>query len=196
MKVNVIRSSNPDMVMKMSLGGFQSESDMNYFRSNYENFVNRVGATTNAFVNTVKKVYSYVTNNDLIENAKRVLTRVDSVANDRIIYPINLNNIHRPGLVMRRYIMAQPVIYEKYQHDLCSGYEDEWQHTEMDIKPTLRDDYLKAMDGVLGDEKTIFMTEENNLSTRERFIIQNAWDTVTDLIASGVDPTDFEGGEL
>jgi hypothetical protein len=196
MKVNVIRASNPDMVMKMSLGGFQTEEATNYFRQNYDNFISRVGTTTNTFVNAVKNVYNYVTNTDVINSAKHILTRVDTVANDRVIYPVDIKTIHRPGLVMRRYIMANPILYTKYENDLCSGYEDEWNNNERDVRPEWRDDYLRVMDGVLGDEKTIFMTEENPLSSRERFIVQNAWDTVTDLIASGIDPTDFNEGEI
>jgi len=196
MKVNVIRTDNPDMVMKMSLGGFHNEDTVNYFKDNYNNFAKRVGDGASAFVNTVKNVYNYVSNVSVIDSAKRALTRVDSVINDKIIYPVNHDNIHRPGLVMRKYIMAEPTLYKKYDNNLCSGYEDEWENQDQEYKPEWRDDYLKSIDGVIGDDKTIFMTEENHLSSRERFIIQNAWDTVSDLIACGVDPTDFEKGEI
>ena len=196
MKVNVIRADNPDMVMKMSLGGFHNDSTINYFRENYNNFTERLGERANAFVNTVKNVYSYVSNVNVIDSAKRALTRVDSVINDKIIYPVNHENIFRPGLVMRRYIMAKPKLYRRYSDNLCSGYEDEWENHEQEYKPEWRDDYLKSIDGVVGDEKTIFITEENHLSSRERFVIQNAWDTVSNLIACGIDPTDFEKGEI
>ena len=196
MKVNVIRTDNPDMVMKMSLGGFHNEDTVNYFRENYNNFTNRMGNHVNTFVSAVKNVYNYVSNVNVIDSAKRALTRVDSVINDKILYHINRDDIHRPGLVMRRYIMAKPKLYDKYNNNLCSGYDDEWENFEQDVKPVWRDDYLCAVDGVLGDESTTFMTEENHLSTRDRFIIQNAWDTVSDLIANGIDPTDFEKGEI
>jgi len=196
MRVNVIRTESPDMVMKMSLNGFQDSNTMNYFKDNYNNFMNRAGGHADAFVNSVKNVYNYITNTDIIESAKRVLTRADSVLNDRHIYPVNHETIHRPGLLMRRYVMAQPVIYRKYSNNLCSGYEDEWENTEQELPAKWRDDYLHVIDGIVGDESTMFLTEENPLSPRERVIVHDAWDTITTSIACGIDPTDFEKGEI
>jgi len=196
MKVNVIRTSDPDAVMRMSIGGMRDERSSNYFRENYERFVSRMGNHADTFVNAVKNAYEYVTNTDVLRRAKQALTRVDGAMNDKFLYHVDMETIHRPGLLMRRYVMAEPVLYKKFENNLCSGYEDEWDNVEQDMKPKLRDDYLHVMDGYVGDESTLFYADENPLTTRERFIVHNAWDMVADLIASGVDPSDFEKGEI
>jgi len=196
MKVNVIRADNPDIVMKMSLSGFKDEQTNNYFKDNYNRFVNRMGDHADTFVTAVKNVYSYVTNSNVLDSAKRALTRVDGTLNDKLIYHLDNETIHKPGLIMRKYVMANPILYEKFNNNLCSGYEDEWENTEQELSPVLRDDYIRVMDGYVGDESTIMMVDDNPLSTRERFMVHNAWDTVSDLIACGIDPTDFDKGEI
>ena len=92
--------------------------------------------------------------------------------------------------------MAQPAIHQKYIDNSCSGYGDEWEHFEQGVKPKLRTDYLQVMDGYVGENETIFLTEENPLSPRERMLVHDAWDTLTDIMASGIDPTDKDKGEI
>jgi len=198
MKVNVIRAEDPDMVMKMSLNGFHDQNTLDFFKSQYNNLMDRMEPHAVQFVNTVKNVYNYITNNNVIDSAKRLLTRVDNtITNDRIIQYVNPVNIHDPGMTMRRYIMALPELYDTYNKNLCSGYEDEWERPEPDTKSIWRDDYLHVIDGEVGDEFTIFYEDENPLSTRERFMVSDAWDTVKVLMANGIDPTNFdEEGEL
>ena len=198
MKVNVIRASNPDMVMRMSLGGVQDQNTMNYFSNQYSNFMDRVGEHATTFTNSVKNIFNYITNNSVLDDAKRALTKADSVnTDDRIVQYLNQDTLHNPGLTMRRYVMASPEIYNKYEKNLCSGYEDEWQHNEKGVKANLRDDYLHVIDGEVGDEFTTFYESDNPLSTRDRFMIRNAWDLANQMIAVGCDPTNFDtDGEL
>lgn len=198
MKVNVIRADNPDVVMKMSLNGFQDQNTVDFFRNQYQGFMERLGPHAEQFVNNVKSVYNYITDNAVVNAAKRALTRVDNVAmNDRLIQYVNSETIHNPGLTMRRHVMALPELYDMYNNNLCAGYDDEWENRDQGIKPEWRRDYLNVIDGEVGDEYTIFAESDNPLSTRERFIIKNAWDTAKELMAVGIDPTNYNtDGEL
>ena len=198
MRANIIRTDDPETLMKLSLGTSRDPASQNYFKEQYNNFTNRVSEYSGSFFNTVKTIYNYVTDSNVINRAKRLLTSVNnSGIEDTLITYVNSTTIHNPGLTMRRYLMAKPDIYDKYSKNLCSGYNDEWVNEEVGMKPTLRDDYLNVIDGEVTDTHTTFYNDENPLNTRDRFIIKNAWDTMDELIATGIDPTNFEeDGEI
>jgi len=141
------------------------------------------------FVNAVSNIYHYFTNNDIIDKAKRALTSNENMIEDKYVHFVNNVTVYQPGMTMRRYMMAEPKVYDMYTNNLCSGYNDEFVNEEQDLKPTLRDDYLHVMDGYVNDKYTMFYDDENPLSIRDRFIVQDAWDTMRELMSYGYDPT-------
>ena len=198
MKVNVIRTGDVDSVFRLSLNGEHDDRTRAFFADNYKRFVDRAGDARDQFTAVVKNVYNYVTNVNVLDRAKRALTNVNIVTiDDKSIHYVDNRTIHNPGAVMKRYVMALPVLYNRFEKNLCSGYEDEWVNNEAGVKAELRKDYLRVIDGEVGDKSTIFYESDNPLSTRDRFIIRETWDLANHLIANGIDPTDFdEEGEI
>jgi len=197
MQVNIIQTSDPDLAMRMSLGGVPNDQHtMSFFQQNYQNFMSSMKNHADGFVNAVSNIYHYFTNNDIIDKAKRALTSNENMIEDKYVHFVNNVTVYQPGMTMRRYMMAEPKVYDMYTNNLCSGYNDEFVNEEQDLKPTLRDDYLHVMDGYVNDKYTMFYDDENPLSIRDRFIVQDAWDTMRELMSYGYDPTSPEQDKL
>ena len=149
-------------------------------------------------------MFHYYNNNEMIENTKALLSDTGIVTGEDVIYRLNESTIHNPGFLMRRYILAEPTIYEKYENNRCVGYDGEWYNPDPYEKdPYMREDYLRVVDGLIRYDKedqpfvTFFSSDLTDpLTVKERLTIQNAWDIISKKLAEGIDPTDPEAGEI
>ena len=204
MRVNVIRSPDPDMAARAMLtNSARDQGFMEVLKNNYQNFMNRMGEIGGNFVNMVSDRFNYIVNNDIVANTKRLLTMNEHIVDNNIIHSVNEDNIGRAGYMMRRYIMAEPTVYNLYAKNRCSGYDDEWYDPEPEIKnPYWRDDYLNAVDQVMqwdgnGDGYVIeYLANDNPLTHYERVVVSNTWDLLKNMIANDIDPTDEHGSKL
>lgn len=203
-RANIIRVPNPDMAYMLTSGAQQTQQAVEYFKQGYESFTNRMSSLGQDFANGVSNMFNYYNDSSMIQNTKELLTTSGLITGEDIIYRLDDNNIHNPGYLMRRYVMAEPGIYDKYVKNRCSGYEDEWFNPEPYEKvATMREDYLNVTEGLIQYDKddhayTTFVSTEdgNNLSVIDRFTIQDAWDIVRDKMIHDIDPSDMEMGEL
>jgi len=167
-----------------------------YFQENFQNFVNTVNNLASNFVNKIQQTYNYINNNPLVQKAKEIITKSSAtIFNDRV-YRITEDNIFNAGYLMREMILANPILFNYYNHNRLSGWDDMVYLPEQNIAPEWRDDYLNTVDGIMmfdedenGIIKHVSLEEDNPFSIAERFEIQNAWDVAVKLIAKGEDPT-------
>ena len=204
MAANIITATDPDMVYRLSSGASLGQQALDYFRESYNNFVNRASQLGQQFVQNVQNMFNYYNNSNIIENTKAVLADAGMITGEDVIYRLNETTIHNPGFLMRRYVMAEPTIYEKYENNRCVGYNDEWFNPDPYEKdPYMREDYLRVVDGLIRYDEddnpftTFFSSDLSKpLTVKEKFIIQDAWDILQLKMAKGIDPTDPDMGEL
>ena len=204
MRANVIRTSDPDLAYRLSSGVQQTQEALNYFKEGYGNFVNRATQLGQDFVTSVGNMFNYYNNSNVLQNTKELLTDAGIITGEDVVYMLNEQTIHNPGYLMRRYVMSEPTLFNKYENNRCSGYDDEWFNPEpTETNPLMRDDYLYATEGLIQYDKndqaftTYTSTEiDNPLSIRDRLIVQDAWELVKQKMVTGMDPSDPEMGEL
>ena len=203
MRINVTTVPNPDIAMGITLNTQQDQATLNYLQANYESFMAKAKQLNNEFVGAVKGVYNYFNNSGIVQKTKDILIRNGSNLSNDSIYILNSETVFNPGLLMKNYMMANPHIYNLYQENRCSGYEDEWHDNEKGTPAEWRNDYLYAIDGIGqwdDDNDELVITHyhgvDNPLSTRERLAINESWDTLNFMMANGIDPTDPNKGEL
>ena len=168
----------------------------NYFQQNYQNFINKISGLAEGFANKVKQTYDLINDSNLIRKAKEIITRSSNIVYNDRIYHITFDNIQDAGYMMREFILAEPTLFNYYQHNRLSGWNDMVYLPEQNISPEWRDDYLNTIDGIVmfneegqGFVKHISLDYDNPFSIAERIEIQNAWDVAAKLIAAGEDPT-------
>ena len=174
----------------------------NYIKQNAASVLNTISNRGGAFVNNIKHMYNVVNDNSAVARAKDLLTLNANVIVDDRITNITKSNIFNAGMLNKRYIMANPDIFDMYTNNRCNGYDDIWLNTDVVTDPYDRSDYLRAMDGVYQFEKDgariirVYEEEEEKLTVTEKFVISDMWDVAMGLVKEGIDPTDENKGKL
>jgi len=135
---------------------------------------------------------------EAVNRARRALEETGMVVDDYIYNP-GWDGIFEAGMTMRRYIMANPRVFELYERNRISGYEDDVILEEENLPPEWRDDYLFAVDEVMdenGEITFVSLERENPLSISERQIIQDTWFIANEYLDNKIDPTDPNKGKL
>lgn len=198
MRVNVIRTSDPDLAHSIALHGIQTPEMLDTMRDKYAGFVETMGSMGGAFVDKIKNTFDYYTNSEILNDTRRMLIRSESISGDEVVYNIYSDNYRSTGFAMRGYIMANPYFYDKYTNNRCVGYDDAWYDSEPNQNnPVLREDYLRAIDGTMqfGDDDgtTTYYSDDNPLTIEERYVIQDTWDRLEHMMSNDVDPTNLGG---
>ncbi len=111
---------------------------------------------------------------------------------------------------MQNYIMANPMIRELYNQQLCDGYSD--TYTDID-KNTIGDKhyhYRRVMDAVVQDTTDSegnydwvsknymedLLEGDRELEIEEKAKVLSTWEVMNAFIKAGQDPTNPRGGSL
>jgi len=200
----IINSGNtdPGSLYRQMTNPIMDNNFTNYIRQNAASVINTISDRGSAFVNNVKHMFNVVNDNSAVARAKDLLTlNANVIVNDRITNVTN-SNIFNTGMLNKRYIMANPTVFDMYNNNRCNGYDDIWLNTDTTNEPYDRSDYLRAMDGVYQFEddgvriSRIYEEDEERLTVTEKFVIGDMWDVAMGLIEEGIDPTDEHKGKL
>jgi hypothetical protein len=120
----------------------------------------------------------------------------------------SVNAIRSAPNVMRRWVMAEPTMRDRYNAGAVSGYDKDFENLYPGEKGGVSHyDYRRVMNGVAQiDEDGKGFTEwfhevvpeEDILSITQQALILNSWDVIKASIKSGnnEDPTSMWGGTL
>lgn len=146
---------------------------------------------TSAFFNTsmvgLNNIYR---SNETINMSKNILMHHGAVFNNQSMNIITMNNIHVANDRMRNIIASHP---EVIRLDAL-GYIDGFSNTipDTDLVHLVTDTELREEDGV-GMYNTYSHSEYDDMyDDLDRYIIKSSWDTVSDLLDRGLDPTSDE----
>jgi len=174
---------------------------INYVQQQFQSAYETLKDLNNRFAEKVTSMFNYFTSNEFLNTGKELIME-SGMKHDNVIHPVNTENIFDPGMLMRAYIMSNPVLWALYQKFAISGYNDMFVFPsgETDIEPEMRHEYLQVMDGVVQPEedgyKVIFYCAEDKLTTREKITVLDAWDDAMFLIEQGIDPTSPDKNQL
>lgn len=146
---------------------------------------------TSAFFNTsmvgLNNIYR---SNETINMSKNILMHHGAVFNNQSMNIITMNNIHVANDRMRNIIASHPEIIKLD----ALGYIDGFSNTipDTDLVHLVTDTELREEDGV-GMYNTYSHSEYDDMyDDLDRYIIKSSWDTVSDLLDRGLDPTSDE----
>lgn len=186
---------DPSLVFRSSINTFNDNGVMDYLKENVSNFYNGVVTQSSMFADKVKNIYGDMTNNSMFMKAKSILANSNTFVKDDIIQVRDRESIFTSGMENRRYIMAQPKLYNMYKNNRVDGWMDMWLDKEPDVEPEYRNDYRNVMDGLgvfteHGMEVTTYSSDDDTeLSLEEKWIVRDLWDVAMNLVDDDIDPT-------
>ena len=182
-----------------------SANVMEYLQGTISNASTQLGDAGNDFVAMSNSSFNKYNSDQVIMAAKSIASQVDSHINPDVIISYNESNIYNATPVMRSYIMLQPDLFELNKSQQCSAFDNLYYDEDPTAK-TVEDHsaYNRVMDGILtfdknGDGNICSYSDgsdNEDLHFIDQLSIINTWNTVTNLIATGMDPSSFDGDEL
>lgn len=202
--VNVLRGGD-DMANALIYKPL-SQATMDYLGNHLSNTLSSIRNVSDRFVSTVRNMYDRFNGQEAINRAKMALYSAGIHFNQDMIYPVRYENYRDMNLMMQRYVMSQPDVSELYRKNKCYGFSDTFIDPEPNTYGEDRFDYQRVMDGVVqfrtGENGEAFIKHYSNsddqdkLSILDKLSVIETWDTVSRLIADGLDPTDPNLNEI
>jgi len=199
MRCKVIQSEDPSLSRMMSRVSNYGHETIDYIKRNHENFIDKAKHYGSEFVNTARRTFNYFNNKDTIRETIETMHNANVLMGDNVIYELTNENYQRPGLNMKRYVMASPKLNRLYNLNRINGYNDEWYDNEPNTPAKERGDYRRVMDGVVYENEdgesvySTFSSDETDepMSGVERICVLQTWDLMHQILADGEDPTDI-----
>lgn len=207
---NVIEANSPAVLDYLI---YPEQNPMN--QSYIYNQVHAVSETLNdigrKFIESSKEIYTKINDSELIRKAKAAIRSAIGISKiNEFSYYDTLNQIREAPPFMQNYIMANPVIRELHNNQMCDGYSDTYDDV---FKGTIGDGhyhYRRVMDGVVQETedeegkhnwvaKLYFedlLANDRDLDIEEKSKILGTWDIMNMFIKAGEDPTNPNGGSL
>lgn len=194
--------------------GMPDASTQSYFAERINNLVT-MGASsgfTEGFLNTAVNIVKSLNADNIIDRASALVNKIKGFFRPNVVSYINtVEDFQVAGSVMQNYLMADPVVRERYQEQRLNGYQDTyvdpWPHL-----PTLQHpDYRDVMSGITQVESdgTSYRVDyfhsrmeagdhdPDRLSTVQKSYIINSRERLREfLTAEEKDPTDQWNGNL
>lgn len=188
--------------------GEKHTGTVEFLRSQFDTISNFVTEAGKNFYQKSLSAFNHYNGTDALRFARNVISNMSGGEIDRIYEIRDLSGLQNANLQMQRWIMANPVVRQRYMRQECDGYSD----TYFDAHPGKigKDhyDYRMATTGMLQfDEKTgaACFTEyaqdladgDRRLLFEEKCDIANTWDVTNVIFAIGEDDaTSKDGGKL
>jgi hypothetical protein len=202
MNVKVIEGG--DESFRAMVYGTVNNGVREYLKNNMNNVLENTANLSKSFIDNTKALYEKYSSTEAINRAKGYLYNIGTKHfKEDVIQYLNYNNVQDANLIMQRYIMAEPTVFNLYKKNLCNGFQDTYldnydQHTK--VEDTL--EYQQVMDGVLQFDKDgegyieHISHSGDDLDHMDKMAILDTWDNVRLLIHNQIDPTDKDKGEL
>ncbi len=182
--------------LQQTLYGVPSQNKLAFLNSRKNESMQRLGQYQSMHAQQADQLYNLFNSNEAIERTKLLLTQSTNMMNDDFIYDIGRDDIYKVNNIMKQYIMANPVIYNKVNKQLIDGYSTSYVNQNKYEDPYLRKDYMNVMDGVIMDSndtiKHYHTDNDTRLSNTEQGSVIASWRTMLNLFMEDCDPTDLD----
>lgn len=189
-----------DSVFNMLISA-PNQQAMNYVQQNIE----RLSQTANPYITQIQQNFNKASSG--LDFAKLALAHVNTFFKPDIIYPLlTITNMQTAQSEMRRWIMANPIVNELYQNQLCEGYEDKFYRLEDNKQGKESIEYQMVTDGIVQfneDETCVINTCIDNpfgvseLTLIEQTSVLRTWGIMEAMLKlKDKDPTSIYGNTL
>lgn len=187
---------------------------MNFLQNQFDNMSNAFGSAGSAFMETARNTWERFGSSDALQRAKAAVRMVKHMwQRDEIRSIWEMGAFQQAPLSMQRFLMANPVVREKFNNQLIDGYSD----TYVDMYPKAigwaHYDYQLARHGFFqvtepekeggdhGFHVEFFFDDpvqgDRRLTHIEQHDIDISWDAMNALLADGgEDPTSVYANKL
>lgn len=188
--------------------GTQHPTTTNYLNSQVSNLTNTLTDAGRMFMEKSKQVFEFFNSNAAIDFARRVVSSVkNKFTNQEYVLKLwEPEAIQNAGLIMQRWIMANPNVRELYHAQQIDGYSDTYIDIHGKVSGDEHYDYRRVMDGIVVVEEDDFMHVEyiedllegdRDLTLSEQVDILHTWNAVNAYLALGEeDVTNPYGGSM
>ena len=187
--------------------GTLTQDTVQFFQHQLANVPQVVGEYGNMFKNATQQIYDNFISSEALERARLALLYSNQVENHDVIKTFTLlQEFQTAQAVMQRWIMANPVVGELYNRQLCDGFSDTYVSASNGKLGHDNYDYRRVMDGIVEEDKDGNLTcslyfedlkeGDIDLHVTEQSRILTSWDIGNILIKQGLDITNPSGGNL
>jgi hypothetical protein len=188
--------------------GEQNPQTTNHLRSQFERATNLLGDAGRRFYESALSTFEHYNSNAAINFARTAIQNLTggNIDVQRVVYLHEVEQLRAATQLMQRYLMANPVVRERYLDQRLDGYSETYVNVHGTDVGWHHYDYRRVVEGVgqtdkEGDEHwTEFFDElhegDRHLTLSEKIDIMDSWSAQNVLLALCEDPTDPEGGKL
>lgn len=183
-------------------------------QSFFENKINQIRGTNHLMgfsenmLSMCKKVADTISIENIKETSKKIIKKIDNFLRPNIVNELRrLEDFQVAGPMMQRFIMANPVVRQRYHEQRLDGYSDSYVDYEPNKIGEEHTDYRLVMSGIQqidndGNSYSVdyyqnLDTDDLTLSSMDKFDILSSWINIENILAEEVyDPTSPWGDEL
>lgn len=189
-----------DSVFNMMISA-PNQQAMSYVQQNIE----RLKQTANPYITQIQQNFNKASSG--LDFARLALAHVDSFFKPDVIYPLTtLASLQTAQSEMRRWIMANPVVNDIYQKQLCEGYDDKFYRLEDNKRGEESIEYQMVTDGIVqfNDDETYSINTcidnpygVSELTLIEQTSVLRTWEIMESMLKlKDKDPTSIYGNSL
>jgi hypothetical protein len=188
--------------------GESHPNTVNFLQNQFDNVATMLTSAGNTFMNRGREAFNHFNSSAAIEFARNATKAVMGAFETPHIRELKtLEDFTRAAPLMQRWVMANPVVREKYFMQRLDGYSDTYVDIHAGKIKEDHYDYRRVMDGILtfsdnGDWKITQYSEElldgdRDLLFGEQTDIIKGWSAMDYLLQLAKDdPTSTVGGKL
>lgn len=186
--------------------GDHSPINSQYFQQQLSYFSDSLNDMGRRFMEGSREIYDRLNNSEALRMARAAMRTVRGVFHPNMIVPLEtLEDLRSAQPLMQRYVMAEPMLREKFHRQLVDGYSSTYVDVDPGCIGSNHYDYRRVMTGIVQDTVTEDgedgwvshnyydedRGDDRDLDSGEKFAILNTWDIVKMFVNSGRDPTDI-----
>lgn len=192
-------------------GGIPDQSAMHWLEQKSQALQGSISGIGQAFFDRARSMYNMVSESQAVQILRNLKSKSDSVWNTgRVQLLHRIQQIQTAGLIMQRWVMAQPDLRQRYLAQTVEGYGDSYVNYHGNAVAEAHYDYRRVMSDVVmideDDEEKDFVVNhyfdllaegEQELTPFQKVDILNTWDRVKYYLEQGdEDPTSQYGSLL
>jgi len=179
-----------------------NNNTLSWINNNLNRAKEALSGIGDSLIDASVRLYNKVNSNAAINAAKALVTEQGGHTNQYMIYGLDYDNMNTANYVMQQYIIANPIVNDLYENNMCHGFEETYYNSEPGVYGTDRLDYRRVVDGVVMEEGDHLVINHYSslddivLDDYDKHLILNTWQQAEQLVLCGIDPTDPDRGEL
>ncbi len=172
----------------------------NYMNQGLVNYIKDIGNVVPDFAKDLQNRYRDFLDGNSMRYVKNLKSRINGLWNTNSIkYLATIEEIQQATPIMQKWIMAHPVLRDRYLNNAISAYDGSYVNKEVTGSGSRDYDYRRVMDGITHLKDGICsysnyiekVNDEDILSVLEKTKILATWDIIDSHFENGdnIDPT-------